>query len=165
MASSLRISLSVNALFIAKTFHITSDKFKGSAGWVENFKHRHDIRRGERLQANKMLPPDCTIHQSHSSSVPTTPVLMTYDRRVSQSSNRFLRTSSTPMIVFWLRPLISQKPCVLTYHTHPISPRVSRWLILSSKRKDPIIHSLILSKYERVGETRSCVQSWTPAGE
>ena len=85
------------ALLIAKTFHITSDKFKGSPGWVENFKHRHDIRRGEWLQANKMLPPDYTIHQSHSSSVPTTPVLMTYDQRVhtpgseSQSSNRFLK--------------------------------------------------------------------------
>lgn len=85
------------ALLIAKSFHITSDKFKGSPGWVENFKHRHDIHRGEWLQANKMLPPDYTIHQPHSSSVPTTPVLMTYDQRVhtqgseSQSLNCILK--------------------------------------------------------------------------
>ena len=82
------------ALSIAKSFHITSDKFKGSSGWVENFKHRHDIRRGEWLQANKMLPPDYTIHQSHSNTVPPTPVLMEYDQRVhthgsdSQTSNK-----------------------------------------------------------------------------
>jgi hypothetical protein len=81
------------ALSIAKSFHITSDKFKGSSGWVENFKHRHDIRRGEWLRANKMLPPDYAIHQSHSSTVPPTPVLMEYDQRVhtqgseSQSSS------------------------------------------------------------------------------
>jgi hypothetical protein len=82
------------ALSIAKSFHITSDKFKGSSGWVENFKHRHDIRRGEWFQANKMLPPDYAIHQSHSSTVPPTPVLMEYDQRVHahgsepQSSNK-----------------------------------------------------------------------------
>lgn len=82
------------ALSIAKSFHITSDKFKGSSGWVENFKNRHDIRQGEWLQANKMLPPDYAIHQSHSSTVPSTPVLMEYDRRIhtqgseSQSSNK-----------------------------------------------------------------------------
>lgn len=84
------------ALSIAKSFHIPSDKFKGSSGWVENFKNRHDIRRGEWLQANKMLPPDYAIHQSHTSTgtVPPTPVLMEYDQRVhaheseSQSSNK-----------------------------------------------------------------------------
>lgn len=89
------------ALSIAKSFHITSDKFKGSSGWVENFKHRHDIRRGEWLRANKMLPPDYTIHQSHSSTVPPTPVLMEYDQRVhsqgseSQSSNSLLKPSGS----------------------------------------------------------------------
>jgi hypothetical protein len=89
------------ALSIAKSFHITSDKFKGSSGWVENFKHRHDIRRGEWLRANKMLPPDYTIHQSHSSTLPPTPVLMEYDHRVhtqgseSQSSNCLLKPSGS----------------------------------------------------------------------
>ena len=81
------------ALSIAKSFQITSDKFKGSSGWVENFKHRHDIRRGEWHQANKMLPPDYAIHHSHTSTVPPT-VLTEYDRRIhtqgseSQSSNK-----------------------------------------------------------------------------
>jgi Tc5 transposase DNA-binding domain len=81
------------ALSIAESFHITTDRFKGSSGWVENFKHRHNIRRGEWLKANKMLPPDFTNHMSHSSAVPPTPVLMAYDQRLhmqgseSQSSN------------------------------------------------------------------------------
>ena len=70
------------ALSIAKSFHITPDKFKGSSGWVENFKHRHDVRRGEWFRANKMLPPDYTIRETHSSTVPPTPVLMAYDQRV-----------------------------------------------------------------------------------
>jgi hypothetical protein len=89
------------AVSIARSFHITSDKFKGSSGWVENFKHRHDIRRGEWLRANKMHPPDYTIHQSHSSTVPPTPVLMEYDQRVhtqeseSQSSNCLLKPSGS----------------------------------------------------------------------
>ncbi|KAL0581008.1 hypothetical protein V5O48_001002 [Marasmius crinis-equi] len=34
------------ALSLAKSFHITEDKFKASSGWVENFKHRHGIRNG-----------------------------------------------------------------------------------------------------------------------
>ena len=89
------------ALSIAKSFHITSDKFKGSSGWVENFKHRHDIRRGEWLRANKMLPPGYTIHQSHSTTVPPTPVLMEFDQPVhtqgseSQSSNCLLKPSGS----------------------------------------------------------------------
>lgn len=88
------------ALAIAKSFDITTDKFKGSSGWVENFKHRHDIRRGEWLRANKMLPPG-TIHESHSSAVPATPVLTAYDQRVhmhgsqSQSSNCLLKPSGS----------------------------------------------------------------------
>ncbi|KAF8809578.1 hypothetical protein BYT27DRAFT_7210187 [Phlegmacium glaucopus] len=89
------------ALSIAKSFHITPDKFKGSSGWVENFKHRHNIRRGEWLQANRVLPPDYTIHEAHSSAVPPTPVLMTYDQRMhmqgseSQSSNCLLKPSES----------------------------------------------------------------------
>lgn len=31
---------------IAKALRISEDKFKASSGWVENFKHRHGIRRG-----------------------------------------------------------------------------------------------------------------------
>ncbi|KAF9649764.1 hypothetical protein BDM02DRAFT_1753089 [Thelephora ganbajun] len=31
---------------IAKVLRISEDKFKASSGWVENFKHRHGIRRG-----------------------------------------------------------------------------------------------------------------------
>ena len=31
---------------IAKSLRISEDKFKASSGWVENFKHRHGIRRG-----------------------------------------------------------------------------------------------------------------------
>ncbi|KZW00947.1 hypothetical protein EXIGLDRAFT_761236 [Exidia glandulosa HHB12029] len=31
---------------VAKEIGISEDKFKASSGWVENFKHRHNIRRG-----------------------------------------------------------------------------------------------------------------------
>lgn len=31
---------------VAKDIGISDDKFKASSGWVENFKHRHNIRRG-----------------------------------------------------------------------------------------------------------------------
>jgi hypothetical protein len=31
---------------IARSLNIPEDKFKASSGWVENFKHRHNIRRG-----------------------------------------------------------------------------------------------------------------------
>jgi hypothetical protein len=32
---------------VAKQLQIPEDKFKASSGWVENFKHRHGIRRGQ----------------------------------------------------------------------------------------------------------------------
>ena len=89
------------ALAIAKSFHITTDRFKGSSGWVENFKHRHNIRRGEWLRANKMLPPDYAVHESHSSSVPATSVPVAYDQRLHmqgsepQSSNCLLKPSGS----------------------------------------------------------------------
>ena len=91
------------ALSIAKSFHIAPDKFKGSSGWVENFKHRHDIRRGEWLRANKMLPPDYTIneHETPASTIPPNSVLMTYDQRVhmqpseSQPHNCLLKPSGS----------------------------------------------------------------------
>lgn len=35
-------------LFLANPLHFrtSQDKFKASSGWVENFKHRHDLRKG-----------------------------------------------------------------------------------------------------------------------
>lgn len=42
------------ALEIAKSLHIYS--FKGSSGWIENFKYRHNIRHGMWLRANKLQP-------------------------------------------------------------------------------------------------------------
>ncbi|KAF5338874.1 hypothetical protein D9611_008764 [Ephemerocybe angulata] len=35
------------ALDVAKSQSITEDRFKASAGWIENFKHRHGIRSGK----------------------------------------------------------------------------------------------------------------------
>ena len=49
------------ALEIARSFGMPPEKFKGSSGWIENFKHRHDIRRGEWLRAR-------TAHQESDSS-------------------------------------------------------------------------------------------------
>ena len=130
------------ALLIAKTFHITSKRFKGSAGWVENFKHRHDIRRGEWLQANRMLLPDCIIHQSHSSSVRTTPVLMTYDQQVhtqgseSQSSNHFLRHEDQQQAHDRLLATSAHWPETI-HNDVPHSPH----LISSSTMVDPVLQA------------------------
>ncbi|KAJ7601017.1 hypothetical protein C8J56DRAFT_730370, partial [Mycena floridula] len=38
--------LRVKAKTVARDLRIPEDKFKASAGWVENFKHRHGIRGG-----------------------------------------------------------------------------------------------------------------------
>ncbi|KDR82727.1 hypothetical protein GALMADRAFT_275833 [Galerina marginata CBS 339.88] len=80
------------ALEIAKSFHISIDRFKGSSGWVENFKHRHDIRRGEWLRAERNPPqmhsfnlPAAHVHpQSHP---PPTPVLVAYDQRMEAATS------------------------------------------------------------------------------
>ena len=86
------------ALDIAKSFHISTDRFKGSSGWIENFKHRHDIKRGEWLKAVKS-PQNAGTHPlsfgpptSTSSNLapapppaagpPPTPVIMAYDQRM-----------------------------------------------------------------------------------
>ena len=53
------------ALEIARSFGMAPEKFKGSSGWIENFKHRHDIRRGEWLKAKASHQP------SGSSTLPT----------------------------------------------------------------------------------------------
>ncbi|KJA24068.1 hypothetical protein HYPSUDRAFT_39206 [Hypholoma sublateritium FD-334 SS-4] len=52
------------ALELAVDCNITPDMFKASSGWVENFKARHDIRRGEWPHAILYGPP-------HRGAVPT----------------------------------------------------------------------------------------------
>lgn len=84
------------ALDIAKSFGISTDRFKGSSGWIENFKHRHDIKRGEWLKAVKS-PQNAGTHPlsfgastssssnpapSAAAGVPPTPVIMAYDQRM-----------------------------------------------------------------------------------
>lgn len=58
------------ALEIARSFGMPPEKFKGSSGWIENFKHRHDIRRGEWLKARTTQPSGSTF---------ATPALSSYD--------------------------------------------------------------------------------------
>lgn len=38
-----------------RNLYIVQDKFKASSGWVENFKHRHDIRKGGLWDKNNGL--------------------------------------------------------------------------------------------------------------
>lgn len=52
------------ALEVAVDCNVTPDMFKASSGWVENFKARHDIRRGEWPHAILYGPP-------HRGAVPT----------------------------------------------------------------------------------------------
>jgi hypothetical protein len=57
------------ALEIARSFGMPPEKFKGSSGWIENFKHRHDIRRGEWLRARE--PKDLDPLPSRLPCLPT----------------------------------------------------------------------------------------------
>jgi hypothetical protein len=84
------------ALDIAKSFGISAERFKGSSGWIENFKHRHDIKRGEWLKAVKSPqnagthplsfgPPTSSNNPASAppaAGVPPTPVIMAYDQRM-----------------------------------------------------------------------------------
>jgi hypothetical protein len=74
------------ALDIAKSFGMPPEKFKGSSGWIENFKHRHDIRRGEWLRVKR-------THQGPGPSSFTTPTLPSYDQH--RTSNDFKTSNDT----------------------------------------------------------------------
>ena len=54
------------ALEVAKEFNIALDKFKGSSGWVENFKNRNNIKRGEWLAS----PTHRQNQQHHHETIP-----------------------------------------------------------------------------------------------
>ncbi|PPR05404.1 hypothetical protein CVT24_008018 [Panaeolus cyanescens] len=82
------------ALHIAATFGVSKDKFKSSSGWIENFKHRHDIRKNEWMRAHKYTAQISHItHQSIdqpsilSSLTSQTPSIMPYDHNMSDSSS------------------------------------------------------------------------------
>lgn len=82
------------ALEIAATFGVSKDKFKSSSGWIENFKHRHDIRKNEWTRARQYNTQISHItHQSmdnssiHSSITSHTPPMMPYDHNMSDSSS------------------------------------------------------------------------------
>jgi hypothetical protein len=71
------------ALEIARSFGMPPEKFKGSSGWIENFKHRHDIRRGEWLKAKANQGP----------SAFTTPYDQRYDFKPPQPGDLLLDPS------------------------------------------------------------------------
>jgi Tc5 transposase DNA-binding domain len=48
-------SIRQRARGIARLRNIPEDKFKASSGWIENFKSRHNIRRGIWLRAKKNI--------------------------------------------------------------------------------------------------------------
>lgn len=84
------------ALEIAKSFHISTDRFKGSSGWIENFKHRHDIRRGEWLKADR--------HPQHNTSfnaetIPESSAVVSYDQRVEAPPPTDSSSSSQASVV------------------------------------------------------------------
>lgn len=83
------------ALEIARSFGMAPEKFKGSSGWIENFKHRHEIRRGEWLRANRAaLRPS---GQPSTTPFTTAPSLATYDQHQHRmhSEAPHLRTRSS----------------------------------------------------------------------
>ncbi len=76
------------ALEIARSFGMAPEKFKGSSGWIENFKHRHEIRRGEWLKANR------TALRQASTAPLTTASLAPYDHHRMHPEAPHLRTRS-----------------------------------------------------------------------
>jgi len=93
------------ALEIATFLGISPEKFKGSSGWIENFKHRHDIKRGEWLKAVRgpvvhryggsiagvptpaSVAAAAAVAAGASSGMPPTPVLMPYDQNRLDSAS------------------------------------------------------------------------------
>ncbi|KIN92907.1 hypothetical protein M404DRAFT_172329 [Pisolithus tinctorius Marx 270] len=49
----------------ARNLQIPEERFKASSGWVENFKHRHNIRKGVWLGYSKVLHPTRGIGATH----------------------------------------------------------------------------------------------------
>lgn len=43
------------ALDTAQKLHIPEERFKASSGWIENFKHRHEVRGGKWVKGEKMI--------------------------------------------------------------------------------------------------------------
>jgi len=81
------------ALEIARSFGMAPEKFKGSSGWIENFKHRHEIRRGEWLRANRAALR--TSGQASTTPFTTAPSLAPYDQHRMHPEAPHLRTRSS----------------------------------------------------------------------
>lgn len=85
------------ALEIARSFGMPPEKFKGSSGWIENFKHRHEIRRGEWLKAKttsqSSMSPATAAFPVESSLEPYSHQRMHSASNVNQESH--FRTRST----------------------------------------------------------------------
>lgn len=43
------------ALETAQKLHIPEERFKASSGWIENFKHRHEVRGGKWVKGEKII--------------------------------------------------------------------------------------------------------------
>lgn len=61
------IAIRQKAREVAREMHIGEDKFKASAGWVENFKHRHGIKKGIWIGRNGGQEPPIIIDDESES--------------------------------------------------------------------------------------------------
>ena len=124
------------ALEIAKGFRISSDRFKGSSGWIENFKHRHEIRRGEWLKAEKRASnSESTAVESPSRST------LTYDRPPPTPSTNASSSSQLPQVRDDVVPRSDNQ--VTNQHWSPAQdhpPQQSPLALDSSMHQDPSLH-------------------------
>jgi hypothetical protein len=75
---------------IARSMNIGDDKFKASSGWIENFKHRHNIKRGVWVGVDDWIAgrPSSTANEPIRKRKPSPMMETTEDEAGPSNSNR-----------------------------------------------------------------------------
>lgn len=79
----------------ARSLQIPDERFKASSGWVENFKHRHNIRKGVWLGGHKSLRPARGVGATHLRKSSNESVLSPLNPAFESRSEALARRDST----------------------------------------------------------------------
>ena len=79
----------------ARSLQIPDERFKASSGWVENFKHRHNIRKGVWLGAHKSLRATRGVGATHLRKSSNESVLSPLNPAFESRSEALARRDST----------------------------------------------------------------------
>lgn len=79
----------------ARSLQIPDERFKASSGWVENFKHRHNIRKGVWLGAHKSLRATRGVGATHLRKASNESVLSPLNPAFESRSEALARRDST----------------------------------------------------------------------